>query len=63
MISFLTDKLRKNCFGPVRISVSFSTAQTEKNHEKNWENKLVKTSHEFMNWLCTENTSQIRDFL
>ena len=49
MISFLTDKLRKNCFGPVRISVSFSTAQTEKNHEKNWENKLVKTSHEFMN--------------
>ena len=51
MISFSTDKLRKNAFfGPIQSLFSFSTAQTEKNSwEKIGENKigcLVVLCHE-----------------
>ena len=43
MIFFFNWQNGKNCFGPIRILFSFSTAQTE----KNWLIKLVKTSDEF----------------
>ena len=55
MISFLTGKLReKNCFGPIRNFVSFSTTQIEK---KFWK-KLVETSDEFVN--SAKNKNRIR---
>ena len=31
---------KQNCFEPIRILLSFSTAQTEKNSWKNWEYKI-----------------------
>ena len=52
MISFLN--WQKTCFGPIRSLFSFSTAQTEKNY---WE-KLVETSDEFVN--SAKNKNRIR---
>ena len=51
MITFSTDKLRKKWFGPKRNLFSFSTAQTRKIRGRNWGNKLVKTSDEFIYYL------------
>ena len=48
MISFSSEKLGKNYFGPTRNLWFFSTAQTEKNLWTQLGKKLVKTSDKFL---------------
>ena len=56
MIFFSTGKLRKNtCFQEIRSLFSFSTTQTEI-FVKNFVNKLVKLSNEFVKRLASQKS-------